>query len=337
MQEATANPIAPQAGAVEIPILDLGPFLAGEPGALEKTAEKLRWASENVGFYYFLNHGVPQALIDQTFAQAKRFHDQPLDEKLKLKVNEHMQGYMPMKASTTRSSDLTKNNKPNQNEAFFIQRETHGSDPNYGKRYYTPNQWPERLPAFREAVLEYYAAMDQLCQKVLPIYGVALGMGMDFFMPAFRRPHAGFRMTHYPATAYVENEYGIAPHTDSSFITVLAQNRLGGLQIKTTSGDWVDAPAVADTFIINTGDILNRWTNGHFLSTPHRAFNVTPAARYAIPYFLHPDPDYPMKPVPTCVSEANPARFPTQTTDEYMAWFTGKNYDHIRAQRNIKE
>jgi isopenicillin N synthase-like dioxygenase len=87
---------------------------------------------------------------------------------------------------------------------------------------------------------------------------------------------------------------------------------------------------IPQTFVVNTGDILNRWTNGRFLSTPHRAFNTMQSPRYAIPYFFHPNPDTLVEALPTCTGEGNPPRFPAQTVGEYMAWFRGQNYNHFR-------
>lgn len=333
----TATPLPATAGDVRIPILDLGPYFAGEPGALERAAAELRYIGENVGFHYIRNHGVPQSLIDQTFEQARRFHAQPLEAKQKVKINEHMQGYMGMRASTTRSSDLTKDNKPNQNEAYFVQREISPSDPEFGKPRRAANQWPEDLPGFKQAVLAYYDTLERLARRMLPIYAVALGLPPAYFDGAFRKPMASLRMTHYPPVDYVENEYGIAPHTDSSFFTLLAQNRLAGLQIKARDGTWIDAPAIDGTIVVNSGDILRRWTNDRFLSTPHRANNVDRIARYAIPFFVHPDPDFVMECLPTCRGPDNPPRYPAQTSAEYMAWFGGRNYDHIRQQRNITD
>lgn len=321
-----------------IPVLDLGPFFAGEPGALEKVASDLQWASENVGFYYIANHGVPESLVDQTFATAKFFHDQPIEEKMKVKVNEDLQGYMAMRASTIRHSDLNTHKKPNQNEAFFMQREIDSSHPDFGKPYFTANQWPENMPGFKEKVLEYYNALDELTLKMLPIYGVALEMGPDFFFPAFKRSHSALRMTHYPPVEYTEGEFGIAPHTDSGFITLLAQNKVGGLQIRTTKGEWLDAPVIPGTFIVNTGDILHRWTNSRFINTPHRAKNVmTTAPRYAIPFFVHPDPHYRMECIPSCLRDGKEPRYPAQTTAEYMDWFKSRNYDHVREKKNITD
>jgi len=306
-----------------IPVLDLGPAFAGVPGALEEAAARLRHINETVGFLYIANHGVPAELVDATFDQTARFHDQSLERKLALKVDANMQGYLPMRGSTTRSSAIAQNNKPNENEAFFIKREAPGAEA-------SPNRWPGDLPGFRETALSYYGALEALAQRMLPIYARALDLPADHFDALCDRPFSSLRLTRYPSATYGADEYGIAPHTDSSFITLLAQNKVPGLQIRTPAGEWIDAPVIEDTFVVNTGDVLHRWTNGRFLSTAHRAFNKTPAPRYAIPYFFHPNPDTLIQALPTCVGPDNPPRFPDQTVAEYMAWFRGQNYDHLR-------
>jgi isopenicillin N synthase-like dioxygenase len=318
--------------AVDIPILDLTSYFAGEPGSLEQTADELRNIGENVGFHYVSGHGVSPGLVDATFAQAERFHALPLEEKMKVKVTDDMRGYMPMKASTTRTSDLSQDNRPNVNEAYFVKREISSDDPDFGTPYNMPNVWPE-LPGFRDQVVGYYGALEALGRRMLPLYAVALGMPADFFNHAFDRPLGGLRMTHYPPSTYGDREFAIAPHTDSSFITVLAQNKVLGLQLRVNDGEWAHAPVIEGTFIINSGDILRRWTNDRFLSTPHRVFNSSGVERYAIPYFMHPNPGYVMECLRTCTSPDDPPRYPTETSADYLRWFTSRNYDHIRAKQ----
>ncbi|WP_052214698.1 isopenicillin N synthase family oxygenase [Belnapia sp. F-4-1] len=305
-----------------IPLLDLGPAFAGEPGALEAAAARLRHICETVGFLFIANHGVPWSLVDATFDAAARFHAQPLEAKMAVKLDDAMQGYLPYKSSTTRANGLVAVRKPNENEAFFVNPERDPARP--------ANRWPEAMPDFREVTLRYFAALEALALRLLPLYARALDMPADYFTPLCQKSLSSLRLTHYPPVAYGSDEYGIAPHTDSSFFTLLAQNPVPGLQIRTQAGEWISAPVIPQTFVVNTGDVLNRWTNGRFLSTPHRAFNTMDAPRYAIPYFFHPDPETMIEALPTCVSEANPPRFPAQTVGDYMAWFRGQNYNHFR-------
>src|SRR5438128_2418436 len=134
-----------------IPVIDLGPYFAGVPGALEATAEALRDALETIGFFTIINHGIAQALIDRTFAEAKRFHDQPLDAKMALRMNEHNNGYMAMGQYAVWTSEVNANDKPDLNEAFFIKRERAPDDSlrRSGRRFGGPNRWPDDLPGFR--------------------------------------------------------------------------------------------------------------------------------------------------------------------------------------------
>jgi isopenicillin N synthase-like dioxygenase len=312
--------------ATNLPVLDLAPYMAGEHGAAERLATELREINETIGFMTIIGHGVPAELMDATFAEAARFHAQSMDDKLAIRVNLQMQGYLPMRGSTTRTSSLSTGNKPNENEAFFIKRVVGEAGDNDGR-------WPVGLPGFRDVALRYYDAMDHLAQKLLPLYALALDLPADYFADKCDKPLTGLRLTHYPPVAYGADQFGIAPHSDSSFITLLAQNKVPGLQVKTRDGSWIDAEVTPNSFVVNTGDILHRWTNGRFLSTPHRAFNTSPSARYAIPFFFHPNPDTLIDCLPGCEVAGEAPRFPAMTTEEYMAWFRGRNYDHVRKEK----
>src|SRR5438552_8166027 len=138
-----------------IPVIDVGPFLAGEAGAFDTTATHIGRALEDVGFFVVVNHDVPQPVIDRTFAEARRFHAQPMDAKLALRMNEHNNGYMMLGRYAVWTSDVNANDKPDLNEAFFIKRERAPDDPlvRAGRRFAGPNQWPDNLPGFRETLL----------------------------------------------------------------------------------------------------------------------------------------------------------------------------------------
>ena len=113
-----ANLVAPAMIGGEIPLIDVSGFLAGEPGAARRAAEQLRFAFENVGFYYLAGHGVPQALIDTAYAEAARFHALPLETKLAVKVDEHNIGYMPI-ARKPPPNAAAQGKKPSQNAVSY--------------------------------------------------------------------------------------------------------------------------------------------------------------------------------------------------------------------------
>lgn len=314
-----------------IPILDVSAYVAGKDGALASLAAELRWALENVGFFYIANHPVPQELIDRVFEETRRFHSLPVEEKMKIYLNRSNNGYMPLKGHAQKHSTLNKDPKPNENESFFARRERDPEDPDVkaGKDLRDPNQWPEGLPGFRETVLEYMWTMEKFGMKLLPVYSFALGLPADYFTPFFEGGETTVRMIHYPPAKTEDlegNVFGTAPHTDRNFSTFLAQAKVPGLQILTTDGNWIPAPAIPGTYLVNSGDTLRRWTNDRFLSTAHRVFNDSGTDRYSIPFFHAPNLNSTVDVVPTCVDESHPAKYPATTYEDFQLEFLNKNY-----------
>jgi isopenicillin N synthase-like dioxygenase len=319
-----------------LPVIDLGPYLSGAPGALRAVAEELGAALETVGFFIIVNHGVPPELIDRTFEQARRFHAQPAAAKLALRMNEHNNGYMAMGRYAVWTSGVNANDKPDLNEAFFTKRERAPDDPLVlaGRRFAGPNRWPEHLPGFRETVLAYTDAVDALGRRLMPACAVALGLPPDTFDMAFAESQFSFRLSHYPPVQAEPNQFGIAPHTDANFLTFLAQTEVPGLQLRLPTGEWLDVPYVPDSYAVDSGDMLTRWTNGRFKSTPHRAVPPVGRDRYAIPFFLGPHLDTEIACLPTCQGPDHPARFPPITYDAYLHWWYDANYN-ARAQDDV--
>jgi isopenicillin N synthase-like dioxygenase len=319
-----------------IPVLDLASVLAGRPRALEAAAAEMRSALESIGFFVLVDHGVPQSLIDRTFGEARRFHALPLDAKLAVRMNEHNNGYMAMERYTVRTSDVNTNDTPDLNEAFFVRRERSPDDPlvREVRRFAGPNVWPRDLPGFREIVLEYIRAMDALSVRMVSICARALDLPSDYFDAAFADSQFTFRLTHYPATPPRANQYGLAPHTDANFLTFLAQSDVPGLQVRTPSNEWLDVPYVPGSFAVNAGDMMVRWTNGRFKSTPHRALPPVGRDRYAIPFFLGPHLDTVIECLPTCLSADEAPKFPPITYGAYLDWWYDANYS-VALQQDV--
>jgi isopenicillin N synthase-like dioxygenase len=313
----------------EIPLIDLAPLRNGLAGARE-IAPRLNRALEDTGFLIIVNHGVPKDLIERTFAEAKRFHDQPLETKHALRMNAHNNGYMAEGRYNVRTSRVSeKSVKPDANEAFFLKRERPADDPLAlaDRRFAGPNQWPDDLPGFRETVIEYTDAVDSMTKRLLPALALSLGLYAGFFDTAFAESQFSFRLSHYPPVDREDGLYGIAPHTDVNFMTFLPQSGVPGLQIAMSPGAWQDVPHVPNSFVVNTGDTLHRWTNRRYLSTPHRALPPVDQHRYAIPFFLGPHLDTLIDCLPTCTDAEHPARFPPITYSDYMTWWYDANYN----------
>jgi isopenicillin N synthase-like dioxygenase len=319
-----------QAGRVEtIPVVDVSRYMAGEPGGLDAAAEDIRSAFETVGFMVLTGHGISADLIESTFAEAQRFHALPFDAKMALALNEHNTGYMAIGRYAVWTSDVNDNDKPDLNEAYFVKRERAADDPEVkpGRRFVGPNQWPDGLPGFREVVMTYATAMDDLGMRMLAPVARGLGLADDFFDAAFGKSLYSIRLSHYPPVAAKENQFGIAPHSDNDFMTFVAQTDVPGLQVRSEAGNWIDVPFIPGSFAVNSGDILHRWTNGHLKSTPHRAQPPTDQDRYAIPFFLAPNIDAVIECVPTCTGPDDPPRWAPFRYEDFLGDWVDANYD----------
>ena len=330
------------AAAARIPVVDFGPLFGGEAGALARVAAELQNACEHIGFFYALNHGVPDALVERAFAAARFFHALPIEEKLNLRLNQNNIGYLPLNASVQGASTVHKATRPNQNESFFV---SHDRGPDHTDVVAnTPlrgrNQWPlatiPGVPQMRRDMMEYFRALDAMCDRMLPAFAVALGMPADFFTPFFaNEAHANLRFLHYPLQdAGEDNLFGQAPHTDNSFMTALARTDVPGLAVRLPSGEWFPPPVIPGTFLINLGNIMRRWSNDRFLSTPHGVLNDSGIDRYSIAYFHSPNPDSVIECLPSCVDADNPARYPPAVYRDLVLAFYRANYFHQKGHQS---
>ncbi|MPY93383.1 MAG: isopenicillin N synthase family oxygenase [Acidimicrobiia bacterium] len=315
-----------------IPVLELGPFLAGAPGAEEDLSRKLQGALEEVGFFFVVDHGVDWRLVHQVDEGARRLHALEDEVKEGIPFGRNRGGYLRLGGGTSYASKIAGEvRKPNLNAAYFVHRERTADDPHVlaGEPFRgTLNQWPPEalVPGFRDAVLRYCEAMEALGRRLLPLYAGALELPPTFFDDKFDDAQFTLRMSHYPVVAHEEEQWGLAPHTDSGFMTLLPDNEVAGLEIRPEGHDWVRPPALAQSFLVNSGDTLRRWTNDRFLSTAHRVLNASGRDRYAIPFFYDPRVDVPIECLPTCVDAERPCRYEPTTYGEYLRWFMNRNY-----------
>lgn len=310
-----------------IPQLDLGPYLAGSVAAREALARELRRIQENIGFYVVVNHGVDEEPIRRAESALREFFALPPEEKLRIRINEKSVGYVPARSTVYVTSVINRNTRPDLNETITIARERPPDDPDIlaGLRFVGPNQWPAALPGFREAMIDYQEALSTLGFAMLPLYARALDLPADYFAPHFTRPTWWTRNSYYAAVEPEENQYGISPHSDHGFITLLPMSREPGLEILSPAGEWIPATPVPGGIIVNTGEFLNRWSNGRFMATPHRV--VAPRRdRYSMAMFFNPNPETLADSLPTCVSAERPAAFEPVRLIDYMSWYIDRNY-----------
>jgi isopenicillin N synthase-like dioxygenase len=267
----------------------------------EALARQLDQAFTDIGFCYFRGIGVDKDLVDGVFEASRRFHALPRAAKDAIAMNKFHRGYMAPKTSIIQTSSVAKVTKPNDSESFMLMHEVPETDPRFGRPLDGPNLWPD-LPGFREAVEAYEHRMHGFCLRLLSPLAVALGLPRDWFAPHFRQPTTFLRLLHYPPHAVdaPDDAFGSAPHTDYGFITILAQDGQGGLEVRRKDGTWFAALPVEGTWVVNVADMLSRWTNGRWQSTPHRVKNLSGADRYSCPYFFDMAMDSIVEGLPTC-------------------------------------
>ena len=194
-----------EAAARMIPVIDYGPYFGGEPGALDRVAAEVAHACQNVGFFYALNHGVGEEVIERAFAASRRFHALPLAQKLPVKLDDNNIGYLPINASVQGASTVHKATRPNQNESFFVSHDRGPDHPDViaGKPLRGRNQWPAGLPGLRADMMAYFAALEAMCERMLPPFAGALGLPPEYLAPFFaNEAHANLRFLHWPGAAH---------------------------------------------------------------------------------------------------------------------------------------
>lgn len=293
-----------------IPIIDIGDFLAERPGALADAGAQLRRALELVGFFQIVNHGVPWSEVEAIYAMAARYHALPLEQKWPQRMSATTMGYSPLEGQVRGA-------KPSLNAAYFLARP--GS---------SRNQWPseDHLPGFRATVSAYYETMDRLGSRLLALYAVAAGMNPEHFAPFFQPSLATLRLSHYPPLPAEVDQWGIDPHSDAGFMTLLPANPVPGLWIRPPGGEWFEPQQEPQSFVVNSGDMLRRWTNERFLSTTHRVLNGSGTDRYAIPFFYDPRVDTVIECLPSCTDAEHPPKYGPITYRDYLVPFMQRSY-----------
>jgi isopenicillin N synthase-like dioxygenase len=236
------------------------------------------------------------------------------------------------------ASTVHKATRPNQNESFFISHDRGADHPEVtaGIPLRGRNQWPGSLPDIRDPMTNYFRTLGAMCNRMLPAFALALDMPADYFAPVFTNEgHHNLRFLHYPPQdADEDNLFGQAPHTDNSFMTALARTDVPGLAVRLPSGEWFPPPIIPGTFLINLGNMMRRWSNNRFLSTPHGVLNESGTDRYSIAYFHSPNPNSVIECLPSCVSADNPAHYAPAVYRDLVLEFYRANYFHQRGHKS---
>jgi isopenicillin N synthase-like dioxygenase len=267
----------------EVPVIDITPLVAGEQA--RSTVKAIGAACRDVGFFYVRGHGVARQTVHALQHQARRYFELPLEARMTHVVDDTLRGYLPL---DYRSYEGESRAATSHQEGFWIGRD---APRDASRPLDAPNRWPEAQPELRTAMINYFCAAQALSMVLIRAFALALDIAPATLAAAFARPNSRLKLNHYPPQPNPSDlsNIGVVPHSDSGAFTVLWQDDRGGLEIQSKNGDWVGAPPIDDTFVINIGNIMQIWAAGHFASTPHRVINRSGEERYSIPLFVNPD------------------------------------------------
>jgi isopenicillin N synthase-like dioxygenase len=316
-----------------VPVIDIG-GLTNDSSSLpaESAINEIASASREWGFFQIVNHGIPQSLIDREWQQTRKFFAQPMQAKEAiLRTRENPWGYY--------NNELTKNQRDKKEVFDFT---TDGADSIYAAE----NRWPEGMDEFRAVMREYLLACTKLSLQLLQAFCVGLKLPADFMHHDFATNHTGFiRLNYYPVKDPLEGtdtphqavaDKGVHHHTDAGALTVLMQDDVGGLQVY-KNGYWHNIPPVEGAIVINTGDMMQVWSNDYYHAAMHRVRAMEACDRYSIPFFFNPSASTRVDPLPTVVSDARPGRYRSIEWAEYRGKRTDGDYADYGTEVQISQ
>ena len=302
-----------------VPVIDLSSFRVGQQ--IAETVTALGRAARDVGFFYVRGHGVPHQTIARAVAASRAFFALPLEVKNRYPISAtypHQRGYSPVFGE-----DLGMDEAPDLKESFDLGLNLPTDDPDVlaGRPFYAPNVWPLEVPDFQSAMVAYHDATLALARTIGEAIALSLDLPRGYFTARMKKPIANLRLLHYPphTKGHGQTTIGAGAHSDYGFITVLLQDRTGGLQVCNPAGEWIDAPPIDGTFVVNIGEMLSMWTNDLFIATRHRVINAGGQDRFSIPLFVDMDHDTRVECVPSCLAPGDQPRYSAVNAGAYIS------------------
>ncbi|GAB5378539.1 MAG: 2-oxoglutarate and iron-dependent oxygenase domain-containing protein [Acuticoccus sp.] len=296
-----------------IPIIDITPLRDGS--APQPVAEALHAASQGLGFIYVKGHGIPDSAIAAAREAAYRFFRAPAEDKAAVTVSKSHRGWLAQGGA--RMDDGA---PPDLKESFIwgLESETDGTLPdNHPLR--GENRWPAFVPELQGAAMAYFDLAHAVAHHLMRGFALGLALDENAFLRTADKPLSRASCVYYPAQPAGAGtpRYGVGPHTDFGVLTVLCQDMTGGLQVRTVDGEWIAAPPIEGTLVVNVGDLLARWTDGAYVSTPHRVLNTSGRERMSLVLAYDPNPETAIDPKAIFGPAHVPAAPPT-TCGDYL-------------------
>jgi polar amino acid transport system ATP-binding protein len=278
----------------ELPVIDIASAVAGEPSA--RLVREIDEACRATGFFYIVGHGIPEERIERLDGLAREFFALDDAEKARIAMvhgGRAWRGWFPLDGELT-------SGRPDRKEGLYLGQELPLTDPRVaaGVPLHGPNLFPARPAGLKDAVLDHMGAVTEVGHHLMRAFALALGLDADWFDRTLTAdPLVLFRIFHYPPLPAGDERWSVGQHTDYGLLTILAQDRSGGLEVRGPDG-WMAAPPIAGSFVVNLGDMLERMTGGRYRSTPHRVRNASGVDRLSFPLFFDPSWDAEVRPVP---------------------------------------
>jgi len=294
-----------------VPVLSLSAY----DGRRGEFTDALGQAWRETGFVGIQDHGIDQDIIERAYEAFRAFFALPAE----VKQRYHQAGRGGARGYTGFGVEQAKDHDvPDLKEFWHVGRELDAAE-NPSPEILTPNLWPDEVPNFRAASLELYTALDDLGSRILSALALDIGLAHDWFADKTNVGNSILRPIHYPPIGRIEaGAVRAAQHEDINLITLLIGSKEQGLEILSRDGQWVPVSTLPGSIVVNVGDMLQRLTNHIYPSTTHRVVNPpgesARQARYSIPFFLHPNPDFLIETLPECIGKDRPNRYPEPIT-----------------------
>jgi isopenicillin N synthase-like dioxygenase len=310
----------------QIPVIDLSAARVGGLASRQAVAREIDATCREIGFFTITGHGVPVATMDELRSKAHAFFALPLEEKRRAihPVAGTPRGYRAqgLEALALANAGTT---PPDLKEFYHFGRESWPSEPYYtgpeGRNYFIPNLWPLKPEGFATAAAAYYAEMEKLAALLMRLTALGLDVDEYFFDEKFDRHITAMRLNFYAeqTSAPMPGQLRAGAHTDYGAFTILnGESVPGGLEVRAKDGHWIPVETDPQTFVVNIGDLLMRWTNDRWISNTHRVVNppasvASRAKRLSIAFFLQPNYDALIE----CVAPAGQAKYPPVRSGDY--------------------
>ncbi len=301
-----------------IPSVNLKDFLSGDPVRKQKFVDEIGKAYEEIGFVALKGHFLSDILVKDLYTEIKNFFDLPLETKMKYEI----EGLGGQRGYTSFGKENAKGKKEGDLKEFWHFGQYVENDPELEAEY-PKNVEVNELPKFNVVGKETYKMLEKTAKYVLRALALHLGLKETYFDEYIKNGNSILRPIHYPPiTSEPKNAVRAAAHGDINLITLLMGAQGRGLQVQNHKGEWLDAIAEPDEFMINVGDMLSRHTNNKLKSTIHRVVNppkeLWGTSRYSIPFFMHPISDMKLDVLDICVDDKHPKQFKDITAGEFL-------------------